>query len=61
MSRLRRAAAGVRWYLRQISGEARWEEYLARCAADASTPMTRREYERHRSALREHHAASRCC
>ncbi|MDN4176071.1 CstA-like transporter-associated (seleno)protein, partial [Nocardioides sp. SOB77] len=35
--------------------------YLARCAADGTPPMTRREYERHRTDLREHTPQSRCC
>ncbi len=58
---LRRVVAGVRWYLREISGEARWEDYLARCAADGRPPMSRRAYERHRADLREHQQSGRCC
>ncbi|MQW77690.1 putative selenoprotein [Nocardioides sp. dk4132] len=58
---LRRAAAGLRWYLREVSGESRWDDYLARCAADGRTPMSRREFERHRADLREHQQTGRCC
>lgn len=58
---VRRAAAGLRWYLRQVSGEARWDEYLDRCRRDGRDPMSRRAFERHRAEVREHHAASRCC
>ncbi|MBC9732277.1 YbdD/YjiX family protein [Nocardioides marmotae] len=57
----RRALDGVRWYLKEISGEARWEAYLARCTEDGTPPMTRREYERHRTDQREHNPQSRCC
>ncbi len=57
----RRLVSGVRWYLKEVTGESRWEAYLARCAAEGTTPMTRREYERHRADLREHNPQSRCC
>ncbi|WP_301799535.1 YbdD/YjiX family protein [Nocardioides sp. ChNu-153] len=59
--RTRRAWAGVRWYLREVSGEGRWDAYVARCAADGVEPVSRREFERHRDHLREHAAAGRCC
>ncbi|MGN0065499.1 MAG: YbdD/YjiX family protein [Nocardioides sp.] len=65
MSRLRGAAGeavrGVRWYLRQVTGEAKWDEYLAACAADGTTPMTRRAFERHRDEHREACARTSCC
>ena len=56
-----RAARGLWWYLREVSGEARWDEYLARCAAENRTPMSRREFERHRADHRERNPQSRCC
>ncbi|GGO70221.1 YbdD/YjiX family protein [Nocardioides deserti] len=59
--RVRRAVDGVRWYLKEVTGESRWEAYLARCGRDGVEPMTRREYERHRTDLREHNPQSRCC
>ena len=59
--RLVEVARGVRWYLREVTGEAKWDEYLARCEADGCPPMTRREYERHRAAQKEHTAQGRCC
>jgi hypothetical protein len=59
--RVRRVARGIRWYLREVTGEARWDDYLADCAADGSTPMSRREFERHRADHRERCARSRCC
>ena len=61
VSALRRAVAGVRWYLREFSGESRWHAYVAGCAADGTAPMSRREFERHRDHLREHSAQGRCC
>ena len=59
--RLARAARGVRWYLREVTGEARWDDYLARCRAEGSTPMSRRDFERHRADHRERCTQSRCC
>ncbi|HEY1135636.1 MAG TPA: CstA-like transporter-associated (seleno)protein [Nocardioides sp.] len=61
VARLHRAAAGVRWYLRAFSGESRWDAYVAACAADGTSPISRREFERHRDHLREHTAQGRCC
>lgn len=52
---------GVGWYLRQVSGQARWEAYLARCERDGLDPMSRRDYERHRTDHRERSPQSRCC
>lgn len=56
-----RAWRGVRWYLREWSGEARWDGYLAECAAHGLPPMSRREFERRRSDARERQAVDRCC
>ncbi len=61
MSGLRRAWDGVRWYLREVTGEAKWDEYLAACAAAGTAPMSRREFERHRDHVREVTARGRCC
>ena len=58
---VRRALRGLRWYLRQASGEAKWDEHVAACRRRGVEPMTRREFERHRSDEREHHPQSRCC
>jgi uncharacterized short protein YbdD (DUF466 family) len=52
---------GVRWYLKEATGEARWDEYVDRCAREGRPPMTRREFERHRADQREHAPQSRCC
>ena len=52
---------GVGWYLKQASGEAKWEEYLDRCRCEGVPPVTRREFERHRAQHREEQGPSRCC
>jgi uncharacterized short protein YbdD (DUF466 family) len=56
-----RVLATVRWYLRELSGESRWDAYLARCAQDGTEPMTRRAFERHRDDHRERATQGRCC
>ena len=56
-----RAGRGVRWYLREFSGEARWDDYLRECAEHGHAPVGRREFERRRSDLAERTPASRCC
>jgi uncharacterized short protein YbdD (DUF466 family) len=56
-----RVARGLWWYLRQASGESRWDEYVERCDRDATAPMSRRDFERHRADHREADARSRCC
>ena len=56
-----RAGRGVLWYLRQFTGEAKWDEYLAQCSRDGTTPVSRRDFERHRDQHREDHPPSRCC
>jgi hypothetical protein len=61
MSAVRRAWAGLRWYVREATGEARWDEYVAACAAEGREPVARREFERHRDEHRERAGRSRCC
>lgn len=56
-----RAWRGLRWYVREATGEARWDEYVARCAASGTQPLSRRAWERHRADLKEHSPQSRCC
>ena len=56
-----RAGRGVRWYLRQATGEAKWDDYLDRCRGEGVEPMTRREFERHRADHKERTPQSRCC
>ena len=61
MSPVSRAVGGIRWYLRAVSGESKWDEYVARCAAEGVVPVSRREFERHRAEHREQDPRSRCC
>ncbi|WP_228942480.1 YbdD/YjiX family protein [Nocardioides sp. Leaf374] len=58
---VRRALAGVRWYARELSGEGRWDAYLARCEREGTEPMSRRAFERHRDDHRESSTQGRCC
>jgi len=61
VSALVRAWRGVRWYVREATGEARWDEYVERCAREGVEPMSRRAWERHRADRREHDLRGRCC
>jgi uncharacterized short protein YbdD (DUF466 family) len=56
-----RAWRGVRWYLKEFTGEARWDDYLAHCAEHGHTPMSRYEFERQRTDAAEKNPISRCC
>ncbi|TYP87499.1 YbdD/YjiX family protein [Blastococcus xanthinilyticus] len=56
-----RAWRGVVWYLREWSGEARWDRHLAHCTDHGHTPMSRREFERQRMDEVEANPVSRCC
>ena len=56
-----RAGRGLRWYVRQVTGEAKWDEYLGRVPSQDVEPMSRREFERHRADHREANPQSRCC
>ena len=58
---LGRAWDGVRWYLREFTGEARWDDYLAHCAEHGHAPMSRYEFERQRSDAAEANPGARCC
>lgn len=56
-----RAARGIRWYVRQLTGEAKWDEYLASCGRRGEAPMSRRQFERHRADHAESGTRARCC
>ncbi|TNM69935.1 YbdD/YjiX family protein [Streptomyces sp. NP160] len=60
-SRARQAVAGVRWYLREIGGTARWEAYLERCREHGHEPVSRREFERARTDAKAASPGARCC
>ncbi|MFC4049751.1 YbdD/YjiX family protein [Actinomadura syzygii] len=55
---LRHVVRFVRWYLREITGDAAYERHVARHPGHAPT---RREYERHRTAHRDQNPEGRCC
>ena len=58
---IRKAGRGIHWYLKQATGEAKWDDYLERCRRDGTDPMSRREFERHRAEQQEKHPQARCC
>jgi hypothetical protein len=55
------AGRGIRWYLRQLTGEAKWDEHLERARHEGVAPMSRRDFERHRSEHAEKNPRARCC
>jgi uncharacterized short protein YbdD (DUF466 family) len=58
---LSRAWEGVRWYLKEFTGEARWDDYLEHCAQHGHAPMSRYEFERQRTDAAERNPVTRCC
>lgn len=56
-----KAGRGIRWYLKQATGEAKWDEYLERCRNDDVEPTSRRDFERHRAEHKENNPQARCC
>ena len=58
---MRRVLAGLRWYLREVTGESRWDAYRAECARHGHPPLSRREFERARADARAGSVGSRCC
>ena len=58
---LGRAWRGVRWYLREFTGEARWDDYLAHCAEHGHAPMSRREFDRRRADALAQNPVTSCC
>jgi uncharacterized short protein YbdD (DUF466 family) len=61
MNRVRRVGRGISWYLRQVTGEAKWDEYLERARQEDFQPMSRRDFEWHRSEHGERNPRARCC
>ena len=55
--------SGVRWYLREVSGESAYDRYVEHMRRDhAGQPvMSRRDFERRRQDYREEHPRARCC
>lgn len=60
-SRLAGAVAGVRWYLREIGGTARWEAYLEHCREHGHEPVSRGAFERARTDAKASTPGARCC
>jgi len=56
-----RAGRGIRWYLKQVTGEAKWDEYLEHCLRHGVEPMSRRAFERHRAEHMDKDPRARCC
>lgn len=61
MDKVLEVARTLRWYVRQLTGEGKWDEYVAECEAFGEPPMSRREFERRRDHEREHAPGARCC
>jgi uncharacterized short protein YbdD (DUF466 family) len=55
--------AGVRWYLREVSGETAYERYVehVRRAHPDALVLSRRDFERWRQDEREANPRARCC
>jgi uncharacterized short protein YbdD (DUF466 family) len=60
---LRDTFAGVRWYLREVSGESAYDRYVEHMRRDhpEQPVMSRREYERRRMDQRDENPRARCC
>ncbi|WP_149185112.1 YbdD/YjiX family protein [Streptomyces sp. TRM49041] len=63
MTTVRKLLGTVRWYVRELTGEAEYDRYCERRRRHCPhAPLpTRREYERMRTAHREQDTPSRCC
>ncbi|GAA1695293.1 YbdD/YjiX family protein [Glycomyces endophyticus] len=59
----RRLFGLVRWYLRELTGEAAYDRYLERhrLAHPGSPVLPRREFERRRTDRGDAHPGARCC
>ena len=61
MTAVLHATRTLRWYVRQFTGEAKWDDYVDECSAHGQRPMSRRVFERRRDHEREHSSSARCC
>jgi uncharacterized short protein YbdD (DUF466 family) len=61
--RVRAFGRGVRWYLREVSGESAYDRYVAhmRLQHPDALVMSRRDFERARQDHREANPRARCC
>ena len=55
--------SGVRWYLREVSGESAYERYVEHERRDHPDrePLPRRQFERSRQDERDRQPQARCC
>lgn len=60
---VRRAWNGVVWYVRELSGEAKYDHYLEHFAAEhpGQTPLSEKEYLRQREEYDKQHPNTSCC
>ena len=60
---VRQMMAGVRWYLREMSGESAYDHYVQHMRRDHPDQpvMSRRDYERRRQDERNENPRARCC
>ena len=60
---LRHACSGIRWYLREVTGESAYDRYVEHMRRDhpSQMVMSRRDFERRRQDLREESPRARCC
>jgi uncharacterized short protein YbdD (DUF466 family) len=60
---LRDAYSGLRWYLREVSGESAYDRYVAHMRRDHPDQpvMSRRDYECGRQDERNENPRARCC
>jgi uncharacterized short protein YbdD (DUF466 family) len=60
---VKQAVAGVRWYLREVSGESAYDRYVQHMRRDhpGRMVMSRRDFERWRQDHREENPRARCC
>ena len=61
--KLRRAVEGIRWYLREVSGEGDYDRYVAHAQRHhRDTPiLSRRDFEQRRMQEREANPGVHCC
>jgi uncharacterized short protein YbdD (DUF466 family) len=59
----RRVAAAIRWYLREVSGEADYDRYVAHEHQEhpGVPPLSRRDFERRKNQRRQESPEAGCC
>jgi hypothetical protein len=58
---VRDALRGMHRFLKEATGEAKWDDYLAECLTAGREPMSRRQFELRRAHQRECSSQMRCC